>query len=46
MELQKADNPGGAALGRLGPVSEGLFVFIAVLGALIVASVWIGAKAK
>jgi ubiquinol-cytochrome c reductase cytochrome c subunit len=46
MELQKADNPGGASLGRLGPVTEGLFVFIAVLGALIVASVWIGAKAK
>jgi len=46
LELQKAENPGGASLGRLGPVTEGLFVFVAVLGMLIVAAVWIGAKAK
>jgi ubiquinol-cytochrome c reductase cytochrome c subunit len=46
LELQKAENPGGASLGRLGPVTEGLFVFIAALGMLIVAAVWIGAKAK
>lgn len=46
LELQKAENPGGISLGRLGPVSEGLFVFVAVLGMLIVAAVWIGAKAK
>jgi ubiquinol-cytochrome c reductase cytochrome c subunit len=45
-ELQKAENPGGISLGRLGPVTEGLFVFIAALGMLIVAAVWIGAKAK
>ena len=46
LELQKAENPGGASLGRLGPVTEGLFVFVAALGMLIVAAVWIGAKAK
>ena len=45
-ELQKQDSPGGAALGRLGPVTEGLFLFIVGLGALIVVAVWIGAKAK
>jgi ubiquinol-cytochrome c reductase cytochrome c subunit len=45
-ELQKNESPGGFSLGRLGPVTEGLFIFIAGLGALIVAAVWIGAKAK
>jgi len=45
-ELQKNVSPGGATLGRLGPVTEGLFLFIAGLGVLIVAAVWIGAKSK
>ena len=45
-ELQKNVSPGGATLGRLGPVTEGLFLFIAGLGALVVAAVWIGAKSK
>lgn len=45
-ELQKSVNPGGAALGRLGPVTEGLFIWVAGLGALLVVAVWIGAKAK
>ncbi len=45
-ELQKNQSPGGFSLGRLGPVTEGLFLFIAGLGALIVAAIWIGAKAK
>jgi len=45
-ELQKRENPGGADLGRLGPVTEGVFLFIAGLGALIAISVWIGARAR
>lgn len=45
-EMQKSENPGGADLGRFGPVTEGLFIFIAGLGALIIVSVWIGAKAR
>jgi len=44
--LQANDNPGGLALGRLGPVTEGLFAWIAGLGALILVAVWIGVKAK
>ncbi|CAB4343259.1 MAG: c-type cytochrome [Actinobacteria bacterium] len=44
--LQKQESPGGSSLGRLGPVTEGLFLFIAGLGALMVVAVWIGAKAK
>ena len=45
-ELQKEESPGGYSLGRLGPVTEGLFMWIAGLGALLVVAVWIGAKAK
>ena len=45
-ELQKDESPGGNTLGRLGPVTEGLFLFIAGLGALLVVAVWIGARAK
>ena len=45
-DLKAAPNPGGAALGRLGPVTEGLFIWTAGLGALIAVAVWIGAKVK
>lgn len=45
-ELQQGSNPGGHSLGRLGPVTEGLFIWIAGLGALLGVAVWIGAKAK
>ncbi len=45
-ELQKSNNPGGADLGRFGPVTEGVFIFLVGLGILIVISVWIGAKAR
>ena len=44
--LQANDNPGGLALGRLGPVTEGLFVWLIGLGALILVAIWIGVKAK
>ncbi|WNV83541.1 cytochrome c [Umezawaea sp. Da 62-37] len=39
------NNPGGAALGGLGPVSEGLIAFIVGIAALIGVTLWIGAKA-
>lgn len=45
-ELQKQENPGGHGLGRLGTVTEGVFAFVGGLGALLIAAVWIGAKAK
>lgn len=37
---------GGWNLGLLGPVSEGAFVWVALLGALIAAAVWIGMKVR
>ncbi|HEV2633934.1 MAG TPA: c-type cytochrome [Actinocrinis sp.] len=36
-------NPGGAGLGRLGPTSEGLFLWTAVLAILLLLAVWIAA---
>jgi ubiquinol-cytochrome c reductase cytochrome c subunit len=42
--LQKEPNQGGLSLGKLGPVSEGLFMWTVVLGILIAVAVWIGAK--
>jgi ubiquinol-cytochrome c reductase cytochrome c subunit len=44
--LQEQPNIGGAPLGGIGPVSEGLFLWTIGLGALVAASVWLGAKAK
>ncbi|WP_031467673.1 c-type cytochrome [Sciscionella sediminilitoris] len=39
------NNPGGAALGGFGPVSEGLIAWIVGIGALVGVTLWIGAKA-
>ena len=44
--IQAQPNPGGLALGRVGPVSEGLFLWIVGLGAVIAVAVWIGAKSS
>jgi ubiquinol-cytochrome c reductase cytochrome c subunit len=44
--LQTRPEPGGLALGSYGPVTEGLFAWIAGLGALLAAAVWIGAKVR
>jgi ubiquinol-cytochrome c reductase cytochrome c subunit len=44
--LEEQPSVGGAPLGRVGPVSEGLFIWTIGLGALIAAAVWLGAKAK
>ena len=42
--LQNEKDPGGFGLGRLGPVSEGLWGWLLGIGLLIVVAVWIGAK--
>jgi len=47
--LQAADhekNLGGASLGRVGPVTEGLLGWVLGLGLLIGAAVWLAMKAK
>jgi ubiquinol-cytochrome c reductase cytochrome c subunit len=44
--LQQNDSPGGYGLGDLGPVSEGLFIWIFGIGTLIAVTVWITAKSN
>ena len=44
--LQENESPGGFSLGNLGPVSEGLFIWIFGIGGLIAVTVWITAKSN
>ena len=44
--LKQPTNPGGLDLGRLGPVSEGLYGWVFGFGLLVVVAIWIGVKAK
>ena len=45
-ELNKSENPGGMDLGRLGPVTEGLILWVVGLGSLIIFAIWIGARVR
>lgn len=42
--LETQQDPGGFGLGRLGPVSEGLWGWLVGIGILVAVAVWIGAK--
>jgi ubiquinol-cytochrome c reductase cytochrome c subunit len=44
--LQTNSSPGGLDLGNLGPVSEGLFVWIFGLGSIVGVTIWLTAKAN
>jgi ubiquinol-cytochrome c reductase cytochrome c subunit len=44
--LNDNPSPGGLSLGSLGPVSEGLFVWIFALGSIVAVTVWLTAKAN
>jgi len=46
IEAQRQGSPGGSDLGSLGPVSEGLWVWVVGMGLLIGCAVWIGAKSS
>ena len=43
--VDEQENVGGMALGNLGPVSEGLFVWVFGLGIMVAFAVWLGKKA-
>jgi len=45
-DIQAQPAPGGASLGKVGPVTEGAVGWIVGLGSLIGAAVWLGAKAR
>ena len=42
--LKYTKDPGGNGIGRLGPVPEGLVIWVVGIGALLVTILWIGAK--
>jgi ubiquinol-cytochrome c reductase cytochrome c subunit len=44
--IQDNPSPGGIDLGNLGPVSEGLFVWIFALGGIIGITIWLTAKSN
>ncbi len=44
--IQDAPSVGGYDLGALGPVSEGLFVWIFGLGAIVGITIWLTARSN
>jgi ubiquinol-cytochrome c reductase cytochrome c subunit len=44
--LKASKDPGGAGLGRAGPMSETIVIFVAGIGAVVIAMMWIGAKSR
>jgi len=44
--LEEAPDTGGAGIGRIGPVSEGLWGWILGMGSLVGVAVWVGAKSR
>jgi ubiquinol-cytochrome c reductase cytochrome c subunit len=45
-QVQNEGDPGGAGLGRIGPVSEGLAVWILGIGSIIGVTVWLTARSS
>jgi ubiquinol-cytochrome c reductase cytochrome c subunit len=43
--IKNMEDPGGAGIGRMGPVSEGLVIWVVGIGALLFGVYWIGTKA-
>jgi ubiquinol-cytochrome c reductase cytochrome c subunit len=43
-QIEANGSPGGADLGSLGPVSEGLFVWIAGLGVIVAFTIWLTSR--
>jgi ubiquinol-cytochrome c reductase cytochrome c subunit len=43
--LKAQEDPGGAGVGRIGPVAEGLVIWVVGIGALLFAVFWMGSKA-
>ena len=43
-ETRAEPNPGGFSLGRVGPITEGLFAFLGLLFFMVLAAMWITAK--
>ena len=46
LETRSEPSPGGLTLGRLGPVTEGLVIFLGGMGFLVLIAMWITAKRR
>jgi ubiquinol-cytochrome c reductase cytochrome c subunit len=46
VDTRKEPNPGGLSLGRTGPVTEGLVVFLGGMGFLVLVAMWLTAKRR
>lgn len=44
--LEETPDTGGAGIGRLGPVTEGLYGWLLGMGALVGVAIWIGVKSR
>jgi ubiquinol-cytochrome c reductase cytochrome c subunit len=44
--IKASKDPGGSGIDRIGPVSEAIVVWVAGVGALMIAILWIGAKSR
>ena len=43
--IKTEPNPGGAGLGRIGPVSETAVAWLVGIGVLVIVTMWIGSRA-
>ena len=46
VDTRTEPNPGGLSLGRIGPVTEGLVIFLGGMGVLVLIAMWITAKRR
>ncbi len=46
LETRSEPSPGGLSLGRMGPVTEGLLVFLGGMGFLVLVAMWLTAKRR
>jgi ubiquinol-cytochrome c reductase cytochrome c subunit len=44
--LKASNDPGGSGIDRIGPVSEAIVIWVAGIGLLMVAILWIGARSQ
>jgi quinol---cytochrome-c reductase cytochrome c subunit len=44
--LKASNDPGGHGIGRIGPVSEAIVIWVGGVGALMIMILWIGAKSR
>jgi ubiquinol-cytochrome c reductase cytochrome c subunit len=44
--IKASKDPGGHGIGRIGPVSEAIVIWVGGVGAVMIAILWIGAKSR